>query len=209
MARRVGVMFSGGKDSTFVAHVAVFQGNEVVLLTVRPENEYSDMYHYPNLWLTELQASLMDLEHVFILGEKRTELFEVLNRNSIDALYTGAIESDYQRWFFQGVCKELGIPCYAPLWRKNNEYADELMKHFECVFVRVSAEGMEKELLGKPIGSFRGKKGIHRFFEGGEAETLVLDAPLFSKRLSIKRSEVVSSGLSHTLVVRDVDVIQK
>ena len=56
---RVGVLFSGGKDSTYAACVATKRDRLSCLVTMFPENEASYMFHFPNLRWTRLQAEVM------------------------------------------------------------------------------------------------------------------------------------------------------
>jgi uncharacterized protein (TIGR00290 family) len=70
---------------------------------------------------------------------------------------------------------------------------------FEVIITSVSAEGLDESWLGKKIDFhvledimvLNKKYGMHMAFEGGEAETLVLDGPVFNKRIKIRKSEVI------------------
>jgi uncharacterized protein (TIGR00290 family) len=70
---------------------------------------------------------------------------------------------------------------------------------FDIIITSVSAEGLDESWLGKKIDlsvlddiiDLNKRYGMHMAFEGGEAETLVLDGPVFNKRIKIVDSEVV------------------
>ena len=77
---------------------------------------------------------------------------------------------------------------------------------FEVIISGVAAYGLDEKWLGRRIDDacidellkINEKVGLNLAFEGGEAETLVLDGPIFKKRVKIikdKRQWHVDSGL--------------
>jgi diphthamide synthase (EF-2-diphthine--ammonia ligase) len=46
-------------------------------------------------------------------------------------------------------------------------------------------------------------------FEGGEAETLVLDCPLYKKRIHIKDHTIIWDGIRGMFEILDIDLIEK
>ena len=90
---------------------------------------------------------------------------------------------------------------FSPLWRKTPEKLLEEMINtgFEIMIVSVSAEGIGKEFLGRIIDKecindlkkLSKKYGIHPAFEGGEAETFVLNCPLFKKGLKVNKTKTI------------------
>ncbi len=59
---KLGLLFSGGKDSCLALHRAVAAGHEVAcLLTLLPERDDSWMFHTPALEWTALQAEALEL----------------------------------------------------------------------------------------------------------------------------------------------------
>ena len=58
---RLGILFSGGKDSTLALHEAATKEEAVCLITIISENRESYMFHTPNIELTALQANALDL----------------------------------------------------------------------------------------------------------------------------------------------------
>ncbi|MGI0036374.1 MAG: diphthine--ammonia ligase, partial [Nitrososphaera sp.] len=51
--------------------------------------------------------------------------------------------------------------------------------------------------------------GFNLAFEGGEAETLVTDCPLFIKRLEIKRADAHWDGQRGIFEIREVALVEK
>ena len=77
---KVGVLFSGGKDSTYAAFLARQRGDEVAcLITLSPARSDSYMFHYPNIRWTAMQAEAMQLPQVTLetKGVKEEELVDL------------------------------------------------------------------------------------------------------------------------------------
>ncbi len=203
---RLAILFSGGKDSTFAMHKAMKAGNEIkYLITIFPRRQDSWMFHFPCVELTKLQAKALGIEQIFkeTEGEKEKELEdlkEVLKklRNKIDGVVSGALASNYQKQRVDKLCEEVGLKSIAPLWHKDQEkILKEECSLFDVMFTAVAAEGFDESWLGrridneciKEIGKLHQKYKINWAFEGGEAETLVLDGPIFKKKIEIKDFE--------------------
>ena len=58
---KLGVLFSGGKDSTLSMHLAKKHHEISCLLSMKSENDESYMFHTPNIGITELQAEALDI----------------------------------------------------------------------------------------------------------------------------------------------------
>lgn len=202
---RVAVLFSGGKDSTYAAYVALQRGWDVShLLSVRPADPESPLYHVPNLDLTRLQAEALGIPLVEEPAEpgeagELGALRRILGRTDADSVVVGAIASDYQHSRVNGVAESLGLRVFAPLWRLDpRALAREYLRAgMAIVFSSVSAEGLDASWLGRrwddraveDLLRLQATRGVHPCGEGGEFETLVLDAPPFGSAVEIVRAE--------------------
>ena len=76
---RLGVLFSGGKDSTLALHLAAEKEEVVCLITVVSKNQESYMFHTPNIDVTVLQAEALGLPLVSVAteGQKEEELADL------------------------------------------------------------------------------------------------------------------------------------
>jgi len=211
---KLGVLFSGGKDSTYAAYLAS-QNNELVcLITLHSKNLYSYMFHTPSISKTKLQAEVMNLPLIEVntKGEKEKELddlkraiIEAKNKYKIEGIVTGAVESVYQATRIQNICDELDLEVFNPLWQKDQiELLNDLIKHkFEVIIVAVAAEGFDTSWLGRKIDvnmieelfKLNKKYGINPAFEGGEAESFVLNCPLFKKRLKVVNKRIIDDRI--------------
>lgn len=185
---KVACLFSGGKDSIYSTFWSIFQGWEVILVCVKSE-EYSMMFHHPNVDKTMLQAKEMGLEIEYVKTNNENELEDLkkkLKELKIDGIATGAIASEYQKQRIEKIGEELNIPTYSPLWHKEKVILEEIKEYFETYLVAVSAEGLGKEHLGMEFRELGNIKGIHSMLEGGEGETFVTNAPFFKNKIKIK-----------------------
>lgn len=222
------VLFSGGKDSTMAAYKAMKDGWKVeYLLSMHSENPHSYMFHVPNIHLTHLLSQAMELPLIQAEtpGEKEKELEDLkqaminLKKNGVETIFTGAIHSDYQKSRIDGLCDEIGLESIAPLWhQKPLEYMQEVVDlGFKVIITSVSAEGLDESWLGRVIDEelleelkvLNERYGLHMAFEGGEAETLVLDGPIFKKRLKILDSEKIWDRDSGHLLIKGAELVDK
>lgn len=203
---KLGVLFSGGKDSTYATYLAKQQGYEILcLISIVSGNKESFMFHTPSIDKTIKQAEMMGLPLILkdTKGEKEEELvdleealLEAIKKYKIKGVVTGAVESVYQASRIQRICNKIGLECFNPLWQKDQiEILEELVKNnFEVIIVGVFAYPFEKSYLGKKIDEkfikemkkLKDKWGINPAGEGGEYESFVLNCPLFSKGLNVK-----------------------
>ena len=212
---KLACLFSGGKDSTFAIHLAQKQGHEVVcLLSIFTKSDESHLLHHPNLQWTKLQSESMNIPQLTASSdsEKTEDELSVLStllqkakeKFNIEGLVHGGIKSQFQKEKFESLCVELDLMSLAPLWGTDPlQYMNELIdNNFNFIMTTVTSDGLDDTWLGKPILKSEIeilKKLSEKFkfnlnFEGGEAETFVLDCPLFSNPITINQSEKIWDG---------------
>jgi diphthine-ammonia ligase len=199
---KLGVLFSGGKDSSYAMFKASKEHDIECLISVISKNKDSFMFHTPFMHLIENQSKSLEIPLVKIetLGKKEEELKDLkkaiklaIEQFEIKGVVTGTVESVYQSTRIQKICDELNIHCFNPLWQKNQvELLKELVENeFKVKIVKVAGEGLDESFLGKMIDENMIKKlielnkkyGINPAFEGGEGETLVIESPMFKNKL--------------------------
>ena len=212
---KLAALFSGGKDSTYAIYLAKKLHHSVeVLLTLYPHSSESHLLHHPNITFTSLQSESMkipqlveeisstDAETEF---KKLEKLIILAKENySIEGIVHGGILSKYQKDNFSLICKRNNLEIISPLWNKNPEsYMKELLEeNFEYIISSVSSDGLDNSWLGQIIDKTRlehlknlqSKFGFNLNFEGGEAETFVINCPLFEKPLFIQDSSTEWDG---------------
>lgn len=222
------VLYSGGKDSTMALYKAIEHGDNVkYLVSMVSDNPYSYMFHVPNIRWTQLSAKALGIPLIegSTRGVKEEELedlkrlLKVLVGHGIEVLYSGALYSNYQRSRIERICKEVGIGSRAPLWHVDpEEYMMEIISlGFEVIVTSVAAEGLDKSWLGRKIDQrmvndlkrLNRRFGVNLAFEGGEAETFVLDGPIFKKRIKILDFEKKWFDDSGILKIKDAILVDK
>ncbi len=202
---RILCLFSGGKDSSYALHRMLMSGFDVVaLLTIRSRNPDSWLYQVPGMEISHLFQRLTGIPvEIFDSPEdpedEERELSRILgvlrSKYNLDAVCSGAFLSDYQRMRFTNAAYENGLISYTPLWRKDGRrYMEELAQQgFSYILLSYASAGFTPNLLGKEVDgpllekllAISDRWGSHPAFEGGEAETLVIKAPLYKGSLEI------------------------
>ncbi len=202
---KLGVLFSGGKDSCMSTWFAKKKGNELTcLITLESENPDSYMFHTPSISKTKLQAKVMKLPLIVkkTKGVKEEELKDLesaikaaIDKYEIEGIVTGALHSEYQKSRIEDICNKLGLKCLNPLWHKNEfKYLNELIKNnFEVIITGIAAHPLDASWLGRRIDKkfvkdmkhLNKKYQIHPAGEGGEFETFVINCPLFERGLKV------------------------
>jgi ABC transporter with metal-binding/Fe-S-binding domain ATP-binding protein len=222
---RLAALFSGGKDSTYAAHLAQEMGHDVsYLVTMLPARDDSWMFHTVNIGLAPLVAQAMGIESIVVStsGEKEEELQDLkpaIAGLNVDGLVTGAIASTYQRSRIDSICSELEIEHLAPLWgRESSELVREMIENGMTIIVTaVAAMGLDEKWLGRTFndGALKELKSLSERFgvdvcgEGGEMETLVLDAPWFGSRLELLRTRSEWDGVRGSYIVEEIRLLKK
>jgi diphthine-ammonia ligase len=226
---KVGILFSGGKDSTYAAYLARQRGDELAcLITLSPARSDSYMFHYPNIRWTGLQAEAMHLPQITLetKGVKEEELadlrkaIETAKRDhSIEGVYTGALASVYQKSRVERICDELGVKAVSPLWHvdQTTHLTNLVADGFHVIMTGVAALGLDESWLGRALdrdairdlARLHAKYGVNPGLEGGEGETFVLDCPLFDRRIEVVSSKRHWKGDSGYLEILDARLVPK
>ncbi len=204
----VAVLFSGGKDSTMALYHALNEKEDVkYLLSMKSRNDESYMFHVPNIHITDLLSQALDIPLISVEtdGVKEEELkdlkraFENLKSLGVEAIYTGALYSVYQKSRIEKLGSEIGLKIISPYWHVDElKYMREIVAlGFKIVISGVAAWGLDESWLGRIIDDeaidelvkLNEKYKINIAFEGGEAETLAIDGPIFKKKIKILKDK--------------------
>ncbi|OGD44986.1 hypothetical protein A3K69_00860 [Candidatus Bathyarchaeota archaeon RBG_16_57_9] len=222
---KVAALFSGGKDSTLAARLVEEEGHDLrCLVTMRSGNPDSYMFHTVNVEAAGLQAKAWGKRWVqaWTQGEKERELDDLkaaLEGLPVDGVVSGAIASSYQRDRVERVCGELELTHMSPLWGRGRE---ELLRAvlgegMKVIFTAVAAQGLDESWLGAELDETAVKRllqlnaeyGVDPCGEGGEYETLVLDAPWFRRKIVVSKAEKTWDGVSGRYVISEAHLHPK
>ncbi len=195
---KTGCSWSGGKDSCYALMLA--KDNSYLpssLLTVlNEEGKISRSHGIPaeilsaqaasaNLPICLLESSWADYEVKFTKA-----IIELKNTFQLSEMVFGDIDLDEHRQWEEKVCKKAGLNALLPLWKqdRNQLIVKMLEAGIETMIVSCNTHLGEK-FLGKILNleTIREleKAGVDVCGENGEFHTLVLNCPLFSKRIVV------------------------
>ena len=222
---QLAALVSGGKDSVLALYRAQQMGHEIkVLGTMIPKRSDSYMFHFPNIHLTEylaeaLKIPLVKAETSGIKEKELDDLKNLIESLDVEGVVTGAIASVYQKKRIDKICDELSIKSVAPLWRQEPlDLMNELLDlRFKVILVGVSAQGLDQTWLGQEITKETLQKlvGLNKQYqislvgEGGEYESLVLDAPNFKKSIQILEAEINYENDSGVYTIKRAKLVEK
>ena len=137
----------------------------------------------------------------------------------IDGIVHGGIASNYQKNKFNKICEKYDLKLISPLWQIDQyDYMNELLKNnFVIQIISVSSMGLDSNLLGITLNhstlqdliKLSVKYKFNISFEGGEAETIVLDCPIFRKRLEILDSRIHWDGQRGIVEISEIILLDK
>ena len=114
---------------------------------------------------------------------------------------------------------EVCLKAISPYWHVNElDYMRTIVSlGFDVIISGVSAYGLDEKWLGRKIDDeciddlikLNEKIGLNLAFEGGEAETLVLDGPIFKKRLKIIKDKIIWNVDSGLYIIEDAILEEK
>ena len=224
MSKKACSLLSGGKDSTYALHKAVDFGYEIsCVVSIRPRRNDSYMFHFPFVELTKLQAESMGLKDVHYLidisGEKEKEVKELYMElqkikkvNDFDTLVIGGIASQYQLKRFEDLARKLSANLFDPQWGMDPAKYMFALIDYNILFIitQITTYGIPIDFLGRKVDKDILKKlielsekyGFHPAFEGGAAETFVINAPLFKKGICLETYRKKISEFEYSLVLK-------
>lgn len=216
------VLFSGGKDSCYTLHYAYLQGYDVVVLTtIIPRYDYSMLYHKPVENILKLQSISMNIPvEIEYIDNPNDELVvlknllkRVVDKYGVEIVFSGSIISDYQRMLFTMIASKVDLDIINPLWRINEKnYLFELIDFgFEFIIISINTYGLPPSFLGRVINrrdiveiiERSEKYGFNPSLDGGEAETVVVYAPLFNKRIFIDGYVYSKNQFEHYFIIKN------
>jgi predicted ATP pyrophosphatase (TIGR00289 family) len=131
-------------------------------------------------------------------------LTKAIDEYQIDGIVHGGIKSQFQKEKFENLCDKLNLKSVSPVWNHEPlEYMYELTSsNFIFLITSVSSGGLDDSWLGKKITkndvgvlyNLSQKFGFNLNFEGGEAETFVVDCPLFLHTIKINQERKIWDG---------------
>lgn len=196
--------WSGGKDSCLACYKAIKQGYNVKYLLNFISKEFRRCcFHGIEAELIQLQAELTGIP--LIQKEVTADMQEyekefkaaVSELKDIKAIVFGDIYLEEHLNWVKRVCRDLDISAIEPLWNSSPmDLIEEFIDlGFKAIVVSCQADKFGKDFVGKYIDkdllAELKAKNICPCGENGEFHTLVVDGPIFKRRIEILESEPI------------------
>jgi uncharacterized protein (TIGR00290 family) len=222
--KQVFVSWSGGKDGCLALYRAKAEGLNIrCLLNMVSKDKQRSRSHGVRADVIKKQAEALGIpivqqptgddeyEAVFI------KALQSFKRQGIEVGVFGDIDFEPHREWNEKVCAAAGIIPHLPLWQENqNKLLEEFIgAGFKSIIITVKADLLGKEFLGQTLDKnlitdiANLNKGITPCGEAGEFHTLVVDGPIFKKRLDLTKTKKVSRGEHHFLEILETKLTAK
>lgn len=218
--------WSGGKDCCLALYRALVSGLDVRYLanTITEDGKLSRS-HGISAEVIQAQAQAIGIP----LYQQRTtrenyeaefiNMVHVFKREGIEGGVFGDIDFNEHREWIERVCQKSDITPLLPLWLESQ---DKLVKEFidagfEAIVVAAKAELFGEEVLGQKVNrsfikhleELSKTSPITPCGEAGEYHTLVIDGPIFKKRLEILKTRKTLREGRHFLEILSTDLKTK
>ncbi|GBC00985.1 hypothetical protein RclHR1_04020011 [Rhizophagus clarus] len=224
--KEVCLSFTGGKDSTLTLHLISAQPSEykvtslitfTPLITTKPFLAHSQQ-------LISLQAKTLSLPHSFLpVTPPYLESYRslIITRN-VPYVATGDI-LDVCNQFMDRVVENTNVKLLRPLWeRDRNELMNLIfLNNFEVLITCVNLNKINENVARKMVGNMLTRELYENIIlkqndvdacgEMGEYHSMVLNAPLFKKKIVIKKGEqkLSDDGIFLYFMIDDCEIIDK
>ena len=224
---KVAVLFSGGKDSTFAVEFAQKSGHEIAyLLSVKPNRKDCYLFHYATVEHTVEQAKALGLNHIIVpctVADPKLEaqiVKGVVEKNPVDAVILGGVGlQETQLRSVKEALSPLGVKVFPAHGGKDHAvvFQEMLSRGYKIKITQVASAGL-MQWLGKIVSKENcpqlkadsEKFGFHIGFEGGYADTFVLDAPIFSHGFeSIAEEKIVEDEYCGHVEITELKAVEK
>jgi diphthine-ammonia ligase len=196
--------WSGGKDSCLACYKAMRQGYKISYLLNFISREFKRCcFHGVEAGLIKLQADLIGIPLVQKEVAADMEEYESDFKSAVSAIkqvkamvFGDIYLHDHIDWV-KRVCSDIDVEPIEPLWQRDPLVVleDFIDLGFKAVVVSCQADKFDRDFVGKEVDRNLLKelksRNICPCGENGEFHTLVLDGPIFERRIKIEESAPV------------------
>ncbi len=187
------------------AYLALGQGYKISHLVNFISQEFKRVsFHGTEARLIQLQSQAIGIPLLQKLTtwesyeQEFKEAVQSLLPKGIKGMVFGDIYLDEHREWVERVCGELGITAIEPLWNKDTEevFSGFVDAGFEAIIVSASDELIDEGWVGQRLGrkflSYLKTRNVDLCGENGEYHTLVVNGPLFKRKIEIIESKTIN-----------------
>ena len=225
---KVAVLYSGGKDSTYAIQFCKEKGWDITyLLSVKPTRKDCFLFHYATVEHTSKTAEILGIRHRLISCSVADPVEEALlirkavaSEERVDAVVLGGTGlQETQIRSLKEALASLGIDAFAAHAGRDHAevFAEMLEEGYEIMITQVASDGLMPWLdyvVAKAnfhqLLEYSKRYGFHSGFEGGYADSFVLDCPMFSKRVELFGiSRIIDDAYCGHILVKDISFVPR
>jgi len=223
----VAILYSGGKDSTYAIEYCMKKGwNIKYLLSVKPSRTDCYLFHFATVEHTKELAKILEIKHILVGCDiadpvKEAEIVKnVVINNKVDAVVLGGVGlQETQIRSLQNALLPFKIEVFAShAGLDSYDLLKEMISRgYEIIITEIASDGLTEKHLGFRLNNetfdyfnkLSQKYGFEILGEGGYYNSLVVDGPIFKKKLAILNGKKVMNGSSGYLEVSQIAIINK
>ena len=215
---RVLALSSAGKDSTLSLDWALHRGWEVAAIVTVLAQPGSWMFQSSCVDVAKFHADSLEVPWIPVNTPPDLNELDALEQalgneirlqqssKPIGGLVSGAIASDYQKSRIDRIGARLGIPTFSPLWHHDPEIHLRAVcdAGLDARIVHTAAEGLDEHWIGihlnsesvSQLGELSLSHRLRADGEGGEYETIVLNAPWMKYPIHLEGTTSITNSTS-------------
>ena len=204
---KVVVHWSGGKESCLAYHKVIAQGHEIIYLL---SYDYKKPHIFHSFPVMEAQSKVLGIPQIKVKIKKDKDVLKTLTRlkkeDGIEAVVTGDIVGagciEMHQAYYKTMCEQVGMSLIMPIVNSfkdtYNVLKEEISVGIKPIVNCINLNHFGEEWLGrvlddssiKDLKALADRQGIDVCGEDGRGfHTMVIDAPLFKKKIEIGRSK--------------------
>jgi len=197
--------WSGGKESCFAGYQAMHQGYRVsYLMNFISKESQRVSFHGTETRLIQLQSRAIGIP---LLQKETTwdgyeqdfkEAVRSLMPSGVKGIVFGNLYLQEHKDWGERVCGDLGIKAVEPLWKKDPEevLSSFIDAGFEAVIVSAKSQLIDRDWIGHVVDrdfmTYLKKRNIDVCGENGEYHTLVINGPIFKRRIRLIKNKTIA-----------------
>ena len=198
------VSYSGGKDSTLALYQAIQVGKAIGLIVMLEEQGLRSRSHAMSMEIIQAQANALGLPIITASSswnDYETEFLKLLahaKQQGAEVLVTGDLDMPEHGCWHNRITQQAGLKLCMPLWeRPHREVIEEFIQlGFKTMIVTVNLDlGMKVDDLGKVLTldyiQELENRGIDPCGEGGEFHSTVINGPLFTAPIAVRKGDIL------------------
>ena len=210
------VSLSGGKDSVYALYTALKKELNVTHLMFITTGGKG---HLENKWLLKLVSEAVGIPAI-VVGRKPQDIQKALKKANAEMLVSGGMTTPEHLDYYKEILDPIGVKQYAPLFGKDPlvSLAEMQKLGFHNLIIEIdTALGSNKNWLGheidqgviNEINQLVKDKKMNPIGEWGEYHTVVVDCPIYKKKIQVEKSKTTWKGSKGYFIIKKASLVPK